>query len=80
MEYWLPLAFRMPTHRDSKVILDRSSLLRMNDLRSSYSKSGWSRFDEKAKPYSADEVRQYRSYLAVTTSPSIRLACVRPPV
>jgi len=41
-------------------ILDRSSL-RTNDLRASYSKTGWSRFDEKAKPYSADEVRQYRS-------------------
>jgi len=40
-------------------ILDRSSL-RTNDLRTSYSKSGWKRFDETAKPYSPDEVRQYR--------------------
>ncbi len=41
-------------------VLDRSAL-RTNDLRSSYTKSGWKSFDEKAKPYSADEVRKYRS-------------------
>jgi hypothetical protein len=43
-----------------EAILDRSSL-RTNDMRSSYDKSGWKGFDPKAKPYSADEVRQYRS-------------------
>ena len=41
-------------------VLDRSSL-RTTDMRSSYDKSGWKGFDPKAKPYSADEVRQYRS-------------------
>ena len=44
----------------SESVLDRSSLW-TNDLRSAYSKTGWKRFDETAKPYSADEVRQYRS-------------------
>lgn len=43
-----------------ETILDRSSV-RTNDLRSSYTKSGWKRFDEKAKPYTPDEVRQSRS-------------------
>jgi hypothetical protein len=43
-----------------EAILDRSSL-RTNDMRSSYDKSGWKGFDQNAKPYSADEVRQYRS-------------------
>jgi len=43
-----------------EAILDRSSL-RTTDMRSSYDKSGWKGFDPKAKPYSADEVRQYRS-------------------
>ena len=41
-------------------VLDRSAL-RTSDLRSNYTKTGWRSFDEKAKPYSADEVRQYRS-------------------
>src|SRR6187401_3103249 len=47
---------RVPDSQASRLenLLDRSSL-RTNDLRTSYSKSGWSRFDEKAKPYSADE-------------------------
>jgi hypothetical protein len=40
-------------------VMDRSSL-RTTDLRSGYQKSGWKSFDEKAKPYSADEVRQHR--------------------
>lgn len=43
-----------------ETILDRSSV-RANDLRSSYTKSGWKQFDDKAKPYTADEVRQSRS-------------------
>ena len=43
-----------------EAILDRSSL-RTTDMRSSYGKSGWKGFDQNAKPYSADEVRQYRS-------------------
>ena len=53
---------RVPDADASRLesVLDRSSL-RTNDLRSSYSKTGWKRFDETAKPYSADEVRQYRS-------------------
>ena len=60
---------RVPDGDASRLesILDRSSL-RTNDLRSSYSKSGWKPFDEKAKPYSPDEVRQYRGYLAVTNA------------
>ena len=41
-------------------VLDRSSL-RTSDLRSGYQKSGWKSFDERATPYSADEVRRYRS-------------------
>lgn len=41
-------------------VLDRSSL-RTSDLRTNYQKSGWKSFDEKAKPYSAEEVRKYRS-------------------
>ena len=41
-------------------VLERSSL-RTTDMRSAYDKSGWKGFDPKAKPYSADEVRQYRS-------------------
>jgi hypothetical protein len=43
-----------------EAMLDRSSL-RASDMRSSYDKSGWKGFDPNAKPYSADEVRQYRS-------------------
>jgi hypothetical protein len=43
-----------------EAVLDRSSL-RTTDLRRSYDKSGWKGFDPKAKPYSADEVRQHRS-------------------
>ena len=43
-----------------EAVLDRSSL-RTTDMRSAYDKSGWKGFDPKAKPYSADEVRQYRS-------------------
>lgn len=43
-----------------EAVLDRSSL-RTNDLRSAYSKSGWTRFDPASKPYSADEVRRERS-------------------
>jgi hypothetical protein len=35
--------------------------LRTNDLRSTYSKSGWKRFDPASKPYSADDVRRERS-------------------
>jgi len=31
------------------------------DLRSAYDKAGWKGFDPNAKPYSADDVRQYRS-------------------
>jgi hypothetical protein len=41
-------------------VLDRSSL-RTPDLRASYRKSGWKSFDAQAKPYTADEVRRYRS-------------------
>jgi hypothetical protein len=43
-----------------EAVLDRSSL-RTVDMRSSYEKTGWKSFDPKAKPYSAEEVRQYRS-------------------
>ena len=43
-----------------EALLDRSSL-RTNELRSDYQKSGWKSFDERAKPYSAAEVREYRS-------------------
>jgi hypothetical protein len=43
-----------------EALLDRSSL-RTNDLRTNYQKTGWKSFDATAKPYSADEVRQYRS-------------------
>jgi hypothetical protein len=41
-------------------VLDRAAL-RTSDLRSSYQKAGWRSFDPKSKPYTADEVRQYRS-------------------
>lgn len=41
-------------------VLDRAAL-RTNDLRSSYTKGGWKSFDPASKPYSADEVRQFRS-------------------
>jgi hypothetical protein len=43
-----------------EAVMDRSSL-RTNDLRSSYSESGWRSFDERATPYTADQVRRYRS-------------------
>lgn len=43
-----------------EAVLDRSSL-RTTDIRSAYDKSGWKGFDPKAKPYAAEEVRQYRS-------------------
>ena len=43
-----------------EAVLDRSAL-RTSDLRKSYDKAGWKGFDPKAKPYSAEEVRQYRS-------------------
>ena len=43
-----------------EAVLDRSSL-RTTDVRRSYDKSGWKGFDPAAKPYSAEEVRQYRS-------------------
>jgi hypothetical protein len=41
-------------------VLDRSSL-RTADLRAGYQRSGWKSFDAQAKPYTADQVRQYRS-------------------
>ena len=41
-------------------LLDRSAL-KTNDLRSSYQSSGWRNFDPNSKPYTADEVRQYRA-------------------
>ncbi|TMJ05430.1 MAG: hypothetical protein E6G97_03260 [Alphaproteobacteria bacterium] len=43
-----------------EAILDRSAL-QTNDIRKSYAQSGWKSFDTGAKPYSADEVRQFRS-------------------
>ena len=43
-----------------EAVLDRSSL-RTTDVRRSYDKSGWKGFDPAAKPYSAEEVRQYRN-------------------
>ena len=43
-----------------EAVLDRSSL-RTTDERRSYDMSGWKGFDPAAKPYSAEEVRQYRS-------------------
>ena len=53
---------RVPDAAASKLeaVLDRSAL-RINDLRSTYSKSGWKSFDPASKPYSADEVRKERS-------------------
>ena len=42
------------------AVLDRSAL-RTADMRTSYSKTGWKGFDPAATPYSADEVRKYRS-------------------
>lgn len=42
------------------AVLDRSAL-RTADMRTSYSKTGWKGFDTAATPYSADEVRKYRS-------------------
>lgn len=41
-------------------VLDRASL-RTSDLRGAYQKTGWKSFDPKSKPYTAEEVRQYRS-------------------
>jgi hypothetical protein len=41
-------------------MLDQSSL-RRSELRNTYQKAGWQSFDDKAKPYSADEVRRFRS-------------------
>jgi hypothetical protein len=41
-------------------VLDGSSL-KTADLRTSYADSGWKSFDEKSQPYSADDVRKYRS-------------------
>ena len=43
-----------------EAVLDRSAL-RTTAMRSSYDKSGWKGFDPAAKPYSAEEVRNYRS-------------------
>src|SRR5688572_23729061 len=40
-------------------ILDRSSL-RTSDVRSKYSGAGWKSFDERATPYTADQVREHR--------------------
>jgi len=41
-------------------ILDHASL-RTSDVRSKYSSSGWKSFDEKAPPYTAEQVREHRS-------------------
>jgi hypothetical protein len=41
-------------------VLDRSSL-RTGDLRGSYQETGWKSFDPKSDPYTAEEVRRYRS-------------------
>jgi hypothetical protein len=41
-------------------IMDGSSL-KTADLRTSYTQSGWKSFDEKSQPYTADDVRKYRS-------------------